>query len=749
MAALAAGTALAGPPSVTVDPNKGTNADTVISNQAIATYEDPTGTPGNTSGSVTSNIVTTTVQAKAAFNLTYTTGGDSATTSTLAGAPAAYQKEVVAGQVASFEYVAVNNGNSTQTITLGSQQTGGIGTIKFYSSAPVDPNNDGKITGAELSDPLNIAKEIANNTLTVKPQGDDPLTDKVVETNTGLQNFFMVYVVPDVAPGTKVGATPVGTGQVFDAVSKTNPNQTETASSLYLQYNQVTVYSPTVDTAPPKVTPPTTPPTTPPGVTVTPGTTPVYTDPNNPNTPILPDVAGDVQKAYPRSDSETVAADSVTFNNVVTSSPTSPADTVLLFPTDSSGNPIGTNNGDGTFTLPGDVKVSFGGTGVTLVTGPDGNKYPSVTLPAGTTGTTPSASYTVTVTYPDPDTINPVPVTVLIGADSSNDAGITANGTTTDTIYPAAMKFGDADSVDGSVAAPGTVGDTPTKSANPSATVTFPMDIVNPGEYADTYTLEGYVVVKKYDGTYEVVSVVYSGSGITAGTPVSRTVPLPGGGTTTVSVTPYTTSSVSANGELKDIQASVTLPAGAQAGQTLTVQQTAKANYSTITLTDTNDKITVGAVGSLTVNKYQGVNANATTDAAGQAAKNVFPGDTLKYAVLAKNSYNTDVKQFILKDPNSAATSPFSYAKADTVTASVSLTYDTGAAPTTAANLFYKLNGGAWTAVGTGGAITIPAGTTVTSIEVTSLYGSGTPTDTTGVLPAKATLRLDISLTVK
>lgn len=658
MAALAAG--IAGAQTAAPDRTGNlTNAGVTIDNIATATFTDPTSTTGGTA-SAESNKVTTTVGERMGFDVTYVSGADSDTTDNTAGAQLT-KTGIVSGTTVAFEYVVVNNGNAAQTITLSTDNTGGVTNVKYYLANP-DTNNDGKVDGSDTAVPTVTS-------VTVLPSGDNPATPEV-ENNTGMVSVWMSYTVEG-NPGAIVGATPIGTGQVWDGTQNTTVTEQKDPAApayddLFWQYSSVTIFTPSVDTTPkdPATGTIDTPPT---GGTNEPG----YTSPSG--TAVA--VNGDQQVAYPKADTNT-DPDTVVFTNTVTNTTTNPDPVTLTIVPNTSALPGSP--------LPADYSQTVTPTGnpgeyTVVQTNPDGTtttatvtiSTPSVTVPKNG-----STDYTVTVVYPDQDSANPNPIYVAVGVDSGLDNNTTPDAYTFDTIMPPAMQFGDP--------ATGIAAD-PVPAVNQIGTagnsVSFPMEIANPGEYADTYTLSGYTVVTLTDGTKQIVPVVYSGTGLTA-TPTTIAVDLNGDGDTTdpgetVSGNTYTTPSVAANTEIA-ITATVTLPSNVAAtnGDNYELIQTATATYSGISLQDNNDNITVSAVGDLVVAKFTkdsaatpaGLNTMAVGDTktcttgaptatqignpAGYTCNSTsyLPGTAYSYQIIAKNNYNTAVSGLSLTD---------------------------------------------------------------------------------------------------
>jgi hypothetical protein len=739
----------------------GTTAGTVINNQASATYTDPA-TGAALASPLLSNTVATTVLPVPALDIVYKGQAGAANDGTApGGADANFTKTgVLPGANVDTTYTVLNNGNvNGYVVTLNNGTT----------ATPINgvANNP---SGATVQ--YFLASDTTFST---------PITTVTVPASGQVDIVQRIKVPAAATVGTVISVSPYGTaaagnvgGNAYPAVDEAaNLNVPVTpAANKDLQFTDLTVFSPALTNTPPVltatdkvITPPIANaanplnPVSPPG---TPGdptdpSTPGYIDPANPSTPI--GVAGNAQIAYPPADANGTP-DVTTFNNVVTTPAGAPADTISLFPTDATGNPIGTNNGDGSFTLPGGQIVRFlkpDGTPLPTAINPaDGKLYPVVTTPAGG-GTAP---YRTQITYPDPnpntntagDLDNPVPFVLLVGADSTNDADIKANATTTDSIYPAAAQFGDVPSagstpnkprvgpgdiaqavVPGAAAAP--AGTAPAPGTVTDSTAVFPMLLANTGEYGDTYTLSGTVPVKLTDGTTVNVPVRYVDAAGNA---------LPSGAAAGTYISPY----VGPN-STGTVYAVIDIPANAAATKVggtetpLLVAQTATGNFSTIVMTDNNDQITIGSVGGITVDKYQAVGAGAVPlTAAGKLPISAKPGDTVKYAIVAKNTYNQDVLNFKLIDSNgSGATNAFTYTTF--VSASVTLA---GFAAAPVPKVFYSVDGGATFTATVPTAATVVAGTGIQVAIDTD--GSNTITATDKV-PSGASIELDITTTVK
>lgn len=642
MAALAAGSALAA--------SAGTTAGTGIQNKATATWDNPdTAVGGNLS--VDSNTVTTTVSAITGFDIVYS---DSSTDDTSASTPTAnYDKvNVLAGDTVTTKYTVVNNSNIDGYVVNIAADTTGTGSAPSSVQYFADDNNDG----------------VADNTTAL---------NSVTLTNGGVKRIVQVITIPAGATaGQTYSASPKGTAPAgstgTNTVSFTGYNEASNqntpgtpATNGDLQYTRATIYTPTLTEVPSApggtiVTPPTGDPSkpnnpvSPPGTTGDPSdpSTPGYGDPTQTPTPGNPGtsigVSGNVQTAYPPSGVTTV-----TFKNQVNNSGAM-SDTVKLFPTDGTGNPIGTNNGDGSFTLPDGSVVRFlSSTGAAL---PLVGGYPTVTAPAGN-----SVSYRTQISSFPISSTDPVPTTIVIGISSGNKAsslGVSADATTTDKIMPPGLLFGDSNSGTATpgdkgpgnasqwVDPAGSVSGTPVADAgvNTDATAVFPMLLKNTGEYNDTYTLDSATLTFTTTSGGSATTTVryYYGDG----TELTKN-----------SSGQYITKLVSANSSLT-VYAVVNVPSNAAATNGTTggtnpdvvFNQKATANYSGLVVNDTNDEIAVKTVGGVTVNKYQKVGSAPSQVAGEKLDTNANPQDTIYYAIVAKNNYNTAVKNFSLKD---------------------------------------------------------------------------------------------------
>lgn len=536
-----------------------------------------------------------------------------------------------------------------------------------------------------------------------------------------------------------------------------------------------------------------------PGYVATP---PAGTPAGTPGTPIVVNPSGNNQVAYPPADTN-ATPDTVIFNNVV-STPVvigTPADRVTLFPTVPGGGtpptgagaydpvtnsfPITTPNGPATvqFTdLAGNPLPTITVGGVTL---------PYLDMPKDG-GTVP---YRTVVTYPDSNSVtNPVPVVITVGVDSGNDADTNSNGTTTNTIMPPAAAFGDVPA-SGTTADPTLIGQgntaqviypgsaagtgapvttnpvvtsppntTPLTGSNINSTAVFPMTINNTGEYNDTYTLVGTVPILLTDGTTVNVPVRYvdaTGTSLSSGTTTTASTILPSGSVIPAGTPTYVTPLVPANSDAT-VFAVIDIPANAAATTTANpnalVIQNAVGNFSTIPMEDTTkdqiniaivntnpDPITGNPTSGIDVDKYQTVDTAAdpavvaapVPTVAEKNAVTALPGDTIKYAIIAKNNYNTSVANFVLSD-SAAANNVYTYS--NLVSATATATGFTGiAAPT----VYYKVNGAAWST-------TAPAaGTVITTLDVAVDTNADSTITAADIVPALATIRLDIVVTIK
>jgi hypothetical protein len=782
MVAMAAGTAAAA--------SAGTTAGLAIQNVAQASFTNPaydstqpTTPSNNPTGTTASNPVYTTVNAIPAFDILYTDGSADGTTASTPPTLTEYDAlNVLPGSTVTTRYTVANNGNvDGYVVNLAPDTTGTANaptSVLYYLAT--DTTFTTPITSVTLTNGGSVAivqriliptNAAVNTTYSASPHG----TAAAGSISTTL-------------PDNTVITTP------YNAVDEANNVNTPVtpAANNDLEFTRATIFTPTVVTTPPTIpagtvviTPPTTNPVdptnpvSPPGTPIAPSdpsapgyvaTPPAGTPVGTPGTPIVVDPTGNNQTAYPPADTNT-APDTVIFNNVVTTPVGAPADTVNLFPTVANPGPSGgaptsvydpVTKGFPITTPNGPALVQFLDP-VTLLPLPtatdpiSGLTFPILTIPVGG-GTVP---YLTSVTYPDSNSVtDPMPVVVTVGVDSKNDSDVLSNGITTDTIYPPAAAFGDVPASGttadpaligagniAQVVVPGTTATTgaPSPTAVADSSAVFPMTINNTGEYNDTYTLVGTVPIKNADGTTTLVTVKYvdptTGLPLDSGAPTAVAVTLPNGVIIPAGTATYITPLVPANSNYV-ASAIIDVPSTAAATTGLTginpnpvVSQSAVGNFSTIPMADTNDQIQVGVIGGITVAKTQ--NANGTGYVTTPAT--ALPGQSLSYKILAKNTYNTPVYNFVLAD--GSANGNNAYAVTNFVSASATALLADGT--TSFGTVYYKVNGGTFTT-------TAPAaGTVITSIEVAVDNSAPTGIDAADFVPAGATIELTINTTVK
>ncbi len=658
MAALSAGAAYAGPATSFAT----TPAGTIIVNTAKADYDisNPSGT--TTNETVTSNQVQTTVLPKPNFDIVFNDGltSDAGTQNSPNNTTKKYPN-VLPGAVIVTPYSAVNLGNVDLLVKVdfwsGFDLTGvdptTIHTVKYYL-ATADTNNDGTLSAAEITNATAITQISLNR--------DDVATG----TDEGIINFFQVVTLPPTLtlpaggpvsatyPATPVG-TVLGTGTNLDTstgnvtgngyatgVLGQEDNQTNDlalASNQDLQFVEIKtlVSSATADpidsTAGTDNDTTTIPTQDDPSTTITPPTTttPVTGYPSTDTIPVDIKVLDDEQVAYPKGDTDTTA-DTVTFTNSISN--TSPADDVY--------NLISS-------TLPTGVTVTYTDMAGNPLTDTDNDGNVDLPVAADTT-----VLYKTVITYPDANDTAPIDaISIETSIDSANFGGTNILDTTTNTIYPPAMQFGDSDTVVTTanpagtpiqIVTPNGTFDTsnPTNSPNTTdSTASFPMDIVNNGQYDDTFTLvgsvdfgSGPVAVKYYDAN---------------GTEIPKVAGV------------YTTPVVAAGGELK-VFAVVDVPTGT-ASADYSVSQTATGVYSELVATDVNDTIRVQPFGKVGMAKFSNL-ANAPAETVTTAngvtivgntgyttgITGILPCERISYQIIAKNDYNTPLKAFKIVD---------------------------------------------------------------------------------------------------
>ncbi|WP_291430168.1 hypothetical protein [Deinococcus sp.] len=772
MAALAAGSAGAA----------GTLAGTTISNTATASFDDPAN-PTAAPLKSTSNTVTTTVLPKPDFDIVYTDAtadGNTLTSTTVVTTNA------VPGQVITTPYSLVNKGNTPLDITVNADTTGSAAgaTVKYYRlnsdgtqgteitpSTPVTVTPDDPATTADegivkivqvITLPTDPAQITPTSVFGASPEGTvagtagtDPLVtpgngyasgttvqeeNKPVDTDLQFTRVTVYAPVLDNNPNTNLSTPVDSAGHPLPAASQPPVASVDVPTETVGTVGDTTpVVGATGYVTPAPTTPPATPSPVPGGAT----------DPTPGGTPIATNVAADEQIAYPVADTN-ATPDQVVFTNTLTNTGGA-TDKVQLFPALADGTP------DPAYTFdPATGVFTNTNTGVTIrfldpVTGEpikvsvDANDptvalYPTVTVPNGS-----SAVYRTEVTYPDVNDSDPIsPVSVTIGADSLKDADLVSNSNTKNTIMPPAAQFGDATAAVGAVVTPA-----PVQTVNPNGsegdisspdltdkTAVFPMDVVNTGQYNDSYTLSGTVTVKVIDPvtgavTTTVVPVLYYA-------PDGSLLPRVSTDKASPDYNKFITPVLAPGTEYKPL-AVIQIPTGTATGD-YTVTQNAVGNYSTIPMTDTNNIIRVAPAGSVAVAKFilkTGVAAGSDpkngianpTDYTASGANGAKPTDTLKYKIIAKNRYNTVVTKFFLSD-----------------TVPVNTTFASVALNPAPATTIYRVTpagsttAGAWSA--TAPAAGLAAGTVI-DVAVDA-DGDNIP----DALPASGTLTADFAVTV-
>lgn len=779
MAALAAGSASA----------EGTLSGTTISNIASAEYPDPN-FPNDPSKALSSNsnTVTTVVLPNPGFDVKYTAGpADGGTQNSVTGTTVV-TAGAVPGQAISTPYTLVNNGNVPLNITLSADTAGSAAgaAVKYYYYNALAANGLGTEIPAGSAVPVP-----ADDPATL----DDPLTT-AVENDEGQVRIVQVITLPtnpaQINQNSVFGASPVGTvsgTQGADPLvtpgngyaAGTTATEEGKATGTDLQFVRVTVYAPVLDNNPNGVAttpvdtqgqPLANPATTTPDITTvavpleatgTPNDpTPVVsrsgyvtptrpaTDPTPGGTPIDTTVA-DEQVAYPKADAD-ATADTVVFTNTLKNTG-GMADKVQLFPALADGTP------DPAYTYNATTGVfSNAATGVSVrfldpVTGavvlasadpanPTAALYPTITAPNNST-----VVYRTELTFPDTNDSSAIGTyTLLVGADSLSDADVTSNSTTTDTILPPAAQFGDPASGQGADATltpsqtvnPAGTGADGTSAVDTDRTAVFPMDVVNNGRYADSYTLSGSVTFTDpvTGGSVTVPVLYYASDGVTL---LPRLSTDPASPDYNSFITP-----VIAAGSEYQARAVIQTPDGqVQPGgsvfQTATgnypVTQKATGNYSGVISPDSNDVIQVSPAGSVKVAKFAAkLGVAAGTESFGTIdnptdytlnANGAKPGQTISYRIIAKNTYNTPVPVLIR----------------DTVPANTEL-YSVALNPVSAKTI-YRVGGATGTWSATMPARGLPAGTVIdTALDVN---GDLAPDN----LAPGATLSVDFVVTVK
>lgn len=753
MVALAAGVAAAAP---NVSPNTtNTQAGVAITNVASASFTDPANA-GNTLTS-DSNQVSTTVLALPSFDVVYDDG--TVDGNTLANTPKVVTG-AVPGQVVTTDYDIVNTGNTPLTVTLRPNTTGSATNlnVKYLNASGqvLTPNADGSYTLAlpagaggviKFSQQLTVPSDApANATYGASPEALVTGTGTGVGQN-GVPTGSTLYENQTVSGGAVVTTPAQGADLQFVKITTFQPDLVG-SPNIANPTNPVGPDGTTAVTPPPQgsanvptVTAgtPNRPDPTNPVTTAYPSTPSNPNDPTSGGTPIVVDAQGNRQVAYPKADNDNNPttpnaagqtndqpgkSDVIIFTNDLKNNSTTTGDTVQLFPAGPDGMLLaGTtfNASTGVFTLPGGIQVRFLGptTGAPIPVGA-GAVYPTVTVPAGST-----VIYRTEVTLPDTDDSSRIdPISVIVGADSLKDADLKADTTSIDTINSAAAQFGDTtDGVLGAsptpaptqVVVPGTNTTTNISNSATDNVAAFPMDVANMGAYTDSFTLSATVA-----GLPAGATITYVDS---SGNPL----PTNGAGN-------FVTPVVAAGAEIK-VFAVITVPDGTAAG-TYTVSQKAVGNYSTITMTDLNDAIQVGAVGNVAVAKFtqdgttsagatpqKGIN-NPTGFTAGTTT--VLPTSNIVYRIIGKNNYNAPVSSFALND-----TVP-----ANTTFQAASLTVN-GAA---VSKVIYKIGNGGWSA--TAPTVGAAAGTVI------AVAADANNDNQPDALPAASTMELTFTVKV-
>lgn len=635
MALLAAGTASAAP--------LGTVAGTTITNTAEATFIDP-GTGVEIGSPVQSNTVTTTILAKPGFDVVYGSGLPDGTPQNVLSTTTSVTYGAQASQKITTEYNVVNNGNSELIVNLSANETGAADpagqTVKYY----VDTNGDNVFN----------ADDAEVTWVTIKPSNE--ADTKYDDTNV---RIFQVITLPavGVTSSTIWGASPVGsvigtgtdaagngyaTGSTTYEENLTNTAATDPTSYLKdLQFHRVEILNLDVQ---PKQNPGN---VTPPGSTSIPG----YLDPANPGTEIVVNATGDTQTAYPPADANSIA-DITTFINTAYNGGNS-ADTVHLVPVNPTTNvpltwdvTLGAYT-DGTVT----IKLYTADGSAELIR--DANGYVLTVPKAG------SVDFRTQVAYPD--VANPEPITVKIGIESGNDveATTTFDAYTTDVIMPSNAFFGDNDDTLGATDAnPSVSTGVVAKTGTPGTSVVYVMDLVNTGEFTDSYVPSGTVVIPTATNANNTVSVVYyldkdlDGKVSMGDTVVDASNPV----------------AVASDSEVQ-LLAVVAIPANAVLTTATTVPtlvQTVTSTYNPAlngdvtksgTLYDNNDTLWIGNLAVAKFVSKSGVTPDSETvngiknekdyTATGTGYK---PGDAFSYQIIAKNNYSEIVKNFRLSD---------------------------------------------------------------------------------------------------
>lgn len=218
------------------------------------------------------------------------------------------------------------------------------------------------------------------------------------------------------------------------------------------------------------------------------------------------------------------------------------------------------------------------------------------------------------------------------------------------------------------------------------ATAVFPMDVVNNGQYNDSYTLSGSVTLNLVGGGTVTVPVLYYAPDGSLLPRVSNDPASPDYNkfiTPVIAPAPSTSPTRSCRSRFKTLTGDYT------------VTQNAVGNYSTIPMTDTNNVIRVAPDGNVAVAKFvakSGVTAASNpvngidnpANFTSTGATGAKPAEDITYRIIAKNNYNTTISNFFLSD-----TVP-----ANTLFKSIQLLDASGTVIST--NVIYKVGSGAW-----------------------------------------------------
>lgn len=608
LAALAAGTAAA--------QSTPTPAGTVITNTADITFT-PEGS--TTPSTVTSDPVKTTVLPKPSFTVTPNdNGGAGNVTDPHYAAPGQTAPVVPCQKNVTFKYTASNTGNlngESYTITnTAPTAADGVNAPENVRFA-LDANSNGTLDANELA--------AATPTLTIS--GVDIGKSK---------DFFQIYDIPCTATikeGDKFGADPTG-------AYNDNPAYNEDPTSVPKDANNtnVSTVGPVKDAV--KIGPKNDP-----LAGDTPATTPPYNSPEG--IVVTPDNA-DQQVA-----NLTATQSTITFTNTLQNTGERP-DAFSVSQT--SNLPAGSTveffkdvNNDGVYQPGTDTPLPAGGAVGTLNPGETANVFVKVTLPpnADVSGTPFTVTVTTAGTHGQTDTTKDIINVEKKPSLSFGDPTPTPGGDPTPVGTPPVSAPNDPNFPNGS-GNPASPLVPPTNCTAPIRTY-LPMDIANLGNVSDSYNVSGTapVTVLNADGTVNptpvVVPVVYYKD-------VNKDGKLDSGDTL-LTDSAADADSIPDTGTLKPgeeikLIAVVNVPCAA-AKQTITLNQTATSPTTGQTVIDSNDTITVG--GNPTVAKPT-KNVDKPT---------AYPGETLTYTIVGKNTSNANITKAMVCDTLPANTS--------------------------------------------------------------------------------------------